>query len=63
MKEHAFEGVIEEPLHESSPTKEAGQGTKAKRVRKKPPQTRIEIVHCDIIKDDFWIVRPGILGE
>ena len=57
--------MVEEPLHEASPTKEAVQGTKAKHARKKnkPPQTRIEIVHCDVIKDDFWNARPGILGE
>ena len=59
-----FEGAIEEPSHEVSPKVEA-VGITAKKVKKKgkSPQTRIELVHCDIIKDDFWNARPGILGE
>jgi len=57
---------------EASPTntqREINTGSetkmKAKKTRKKAKQrlTRIEVVHCDIIKDDFWNDRPMILGE
>lgn len=60
-----LEGAIEESLHEVSPKLEAENGAMAKKAKKKgkPAQTRIELVHCDIIKDDFWNARPGILGE
>lgn len=61
--ERGLEGAIDEPLHEVSPKIEAEQGVMAKKAKKKAPQTRIELVHCDIIKDDFWNARPGILGE
>ncbi|RXW13088.1 hypothetical protein EST38_g12764 [Candolleomyces aberdarensis] len=40
-------------------------GKKEKKVRKaktKPP-TRIVLLHCDIIKDDFWNERPSLLAE
>jgi tRNA(His) guanylyltransferase len=58
MEEKVLEDVIE-------PLREPEQGTRARQVRKKnkPPPTRIEIVHCDVIKDDFWDARPWILGE
>lgn len=26
-------------------------------------QTRISVVHCDLIKDEFWDAHPGILAE
>jgi tRNA(His) guanylyltransferase len=63
--EKGLEDAIEEPLHDVSPETDAEQGVMAKKAKKKgkPPQTRIELVHCDIIKDDFWNARPGILGE
>ncbi|KAF5327356.1 hypothetical protein D9619_004990 [Psilocybe cf. subviscida] len=49
------------PLSEPLPTKE----TKPKKDKKRDnqPMTRIEIVHCDIIKDDFWNAHPKILTE
>ncbi|KAF9558846.1 tRNAHis guanylyltransferase [Agrocybe pediades] len=28
-----------------------------------PPQTKVVIAHCDIIKDDFWNARSDILNE
>jgi len=63
--ENGLDGAIEEPLDEVPPKIEAEQGVMAKKARKKgkAPQTRIELVHCDIIKDDFWNARPAILGE
>jgi len=57
-----LEGAIKEQSH--APKLEA-EGIMAKKAKQKgkPPQTRIELVHCDIIRDDFWNARPGILGE
>ncbi|KAF8151033.1 Thg1 C terminal domain-containing protein [Crassisporium funariophilum] len=40
----------------------AKKAEKEKAKTKQPP-TRIEVLHCDIIKDEFWDNRPGILGE
>ncbi|PPQ84001.1 hypothetical protein CVT25_000547 [Psilocybe cyanescens] len=46
---------------EASPTK--GETRKAKTKKTKQRQTRIEIAHCDIIKDQFWDARLGIFSE
>lgn len=37
--------------------------TKKQKQKQKQKQTRIEIVHCDIIKDEFWDARVGLLRE
>ncbi|KAJ2918134.1 hypothetical protein MD484_g2247, partial [Candolleomyces efflorescens] len=35
---------------------------KGKKAKAKPP-TRVVLLHCDIIKDDFWNERPLLLAE
>jgi hypothetical protein len=40
----------------STKSKEKKNKNKSKSVR-----SRIELMHCDIIKDEFWDARPGLL--
>lgn len=36
-----------------------------KKTRGKPKQksTRIELLHCDLIREEFWDTRPGLLSD
>lgn len=38
-------------------------GVGDKRGKKKGVLTRITVLHCDLIRDEFWKERPGILLE
>lgn len=31
--------------------------------REAKPKTRINVLHCDIIQDEFWFSRPSILTD
>ncbi|KAF9483190.1 hypothetical protein BDN70DRAFT_341046 [Pholiota conissans] len=60
--------VTEEASSEASPAPASEQTLpnkpKAKKKgRQQQPLTRIEIAHCDIIKDEFWDAHAGILEE
>ncbi|KAG6809771.1 hypothetical protein H0H93_015510 [Arthromyces matolae] len=35
---------------------------KEKKKRDVKPKTKVVVLHCDIIKDQFWDDRPSILG-
>ncbi|KAG5641868.1 hypothetical protein DXG03_004092 [Asterophora parasitica] len=39
--------------------------TKVKKGKKKEakPKTRVVVLHCDVIRDEFWEARPSILNE
>ena len=37
------------------------KGKKNKNKKTKSIRTTIELMHCDIIKDEFWDARPGLL--
>ena len=49
-----------EVLQASESTSE-GNGRKTK--NKTKSKTRISVLHCDIVKDEFWDARPGILAS
>ena len=40
----------------------AGVKDKGKR-KKKRAVTRVTVLHCDLIRDEFWEERPYILSE
>ncbi|KAJ2926951.1 hypothetical protein H1R20_g10127, partial [Candolleomyces eurysporus] len=49
-----------------SPAEEQkNSGKKEKKIKKAKakPLTRLVLLHCDIIKDDFWNERPSLLAE
>ncbi|KAF5379751.1 hypothetical protein D9615_005768 [Tricholomella constricta] len=50
--------AADDAVSEPSPMK----GKKAKPKREAKSKTRIVVLHCDIIKNDFWDARPGILN-
>ncbi|KAF8903711.1 tRNAHis guanylyltransferase [Gymnopilus junonius] len=57
-------GVVTPVSLESSKAKSKSKGsTEKSKQKQKQPQTKIEIIHCDIIQDDFWNERPWILDE
>ncbi|KAM6504044.1 tRNAHis guanylyltransferase [Amanita muscaria] len=51
--------VIDESQTEPQKTKAKGNSKKEK---ERARQTKIELVHCDIIKDTFWNARPALLS-
>jgi len=47
-----------------APVKPRSQKSKAKGQRKQlHVPSKIVVLHCDIIKDEFWDVRPGVVAE
>lgn len=50
------------PPEKAGSTRWANKASAAKK-KAKQPQTRIELLHCDIIKDEFWDTHAGILAE
>lgn len=61
------EEVVEEettPPNEPEPTPSEPSKTNDKKKNKKAkPPTRVVLLHCDIIKDEFWNERPGLLAD
>ncbi|KAF8193362.1 tRNAHis guanylyltransferase-domain-containing protein [Pholiota molesta] len=58
--------ATDEASGEASPAPASGPMFPKKQKTKKKgkqPMTRIEIAHCDIIKDEFWEAHAGILEE
>ncbi|KAJ7266552.1 Thg1 C terminal domain-containing protein, partial [Mycena rebaudengoi] len=56
------EDIPDEPTPHSGPLLDPEDATKKMRGRAKP-RTRVVVLHCDIIKDDFWESRTHILSE
>jgi hypothetical protein len=56
-----------EPQAPDSASKSASEPTQeGKRKKKKhlsKPKTKITLLHCDIIQDEFWDARPSILAS
>ncbi|TEB19415.1 tRNAHis guanylyltransferase [Coprinellus micaceus] len=49
---------------ESKPSPvEKNEKKKSKERKKGKPPTTITLLHCDIIRDEFWNERPGLLAE
>jgi len=46
------------PVEEKRPTEKKSKKKASKNAR---PPTRVVLVHCDIIKDDFWNEHSGLL--
>ena len=42
-------------------SKEKKKTKKNNKNKSKSVRLRIELMHCDIIKDEFWDARPGLL--
>lgn len=56
---------ISEPQPESNVEGDGGHthSPRKKRKDKSKPQYTIQILHCDIIKDDFWLARQHLLED
>ena len=52
----------EPPPEKAGSTRRANKASAAKK-KAKQPQTRIELLHCDIIKDEFWDTHAGVWAE
>jgi len=46
---------------EKTQNKKSTKGKKIKNESNTLARSRIELMHCDIIKDEFWNARPGLL--
>ncbi|TFK99497.1 tRNAHis guanylyltransferase [Pterulicium gracile] len=57
--------LISEPQPESNVEGDGGHthSPRKKRKDKSKPQYTIQILHCDIIKDDFWLARQHLLED
>ena len=53
---HKDPSQTDQKIQNQKPTK-----SKGKNKNKNAVQSRIELMHCDIIKDEFWDARPGLL--
>ena len=49
----------DEKIQNKTPTKSEGK----KNNESKAVRYRIELMHCDIIKDEIWDARPGLLRD
>ncbi|KAJ6615867.1 Thg1 C terminal domain-containing protein [Mycena sp. CBHHK59/15] len=55
---------IAEDTNEIPPDSSAPFEIPTKRMRTRiKPRTRVVVLHCDIIKDEFWETRPEVLSE
>jgi tRNA(His) guanylyltransferase len=36
---------------------------RSKAKKKNKLETKVEVLHCDIIGDEFWLDRPHLLGN
>jgi tRNA(His) guanylyltransferase len=61
-EENATIDTPDAPYHEVTipHAPEPSKGRKGKNESK--PKTKISVLHCDIIKDQFWGARPSILA-
>jgi hypothetical protein len=46
-----------------SPSAPTQEGKKRKLKRPSKPKTKITLLHCDVIQDEFWGARPSILAS
>jgi hypothetical protein len=46
-----------------SPSAPTQEGRKRKLKRPSKPKTKITLLHCDVIQDEFWEARPSILAS
>ncbi|KAH9850310.1 tRNAHis guanylyltransferase [Lenzites betulinus] len=59
------EGRTDDPVCVSSPDPVSKETAKPSKTEKKKARVRtsVELLHCDIIGEEFWAVRPNILAD
>ncbi|KAG6852815.1 hypothetical protein C0991_008970 [Blastosporella zonata] len=59
------EEITEPPaaIEPTEPPDSTAENKNRKSKREVKPKTRVIVLHCDIIKDEFWGARSGILKE
>jgi hypothetical protein len=45
-----------------SPAADADTSVAAPKLKGKRAKSEIHLLHCDIIKDEFWVARPELLA-
>jgi tRNA(His) guanylyltransferase len=60
----SFNKALDTPDQSQTTTSETPtKPTKQKFKQNKKQSTRIDLLHCDLIKDEFWDNRPWLLSD